>query len=379
MYMKIKGDWYEVNPKGWLDGIKVKDLDPDMVKKALNSPNRKDPLRKGVDVKSIGSRRKTSTDKNIIAAYTKALSPGANKAAYNAAKAAWKTTKAKAMTSFKDLVSDLGAGKITKNQFLNRSRSIFKSAYEDAYRLGTDASGLRFMDIPDEDLRWLQRVRSYEYKFLDNFADDIVAGRGSMDYSHRAEMYMDTIDSVFDAARVDAYPNEGTSVWWELSTADNCGDCIDLAMNSPYTPDTLPTTPRAGATKCLSNCMCRLRIRYERPEQIVFDFQRIAIAALIGLGLAQMNKIVNREDAIDWDALDSTVTALVELQMSKDKVEDVESRTYLKREALDLLESSSKMLPDWLDLFSEEMFILHRVGVMALEYAGKGGGWYGKT
>ena len=375
MYMKVGALWYEVNPKGWYEA-KIDDMDPDIIAKKLAEPGRKDPLGKGVDIKSIGSRRKTSTDKDIVAALKQAIRPGRDKKSYDRAVKAWKTVQAKTREDFKALVNQLANKDLTKNQFINRSRVVFKNAYEKAYRLGTDASGLNFLDLPDEDMRWLQRVRSHEYKFLDKFADDIIAGRGSIPYETRADMYVDSIDSIFDAARVDAYPNEGTSIWWELGTTEHCGDCIDLAYNSPYRPDTLPTTPKAGATKCLSNCDCTLRVRYEYPKEIVLDMEPVPSdkakeLGLIGLALVVMNKIGSRR-VVDWNELDNAVSALTEMRMSKEKVRDVVTRVETQRNSLFLFEEACSRLPNWFNPYGEDLLYLHKVGgeLLRLRYAG---------
>lgn len=37
-------------------------------------------------------------------------------------------------------------------------------------------------------------------------------------------------------------------------------DCLVLAANSPYTKWNLPTVPKSGATRCLSNCKCKLTV-----------------------------------------------------------------------------------------------------------------------
>ena len=237
----------------------------------LADPNRHDPLKK-VSPKGIGSRRITSDEKNVVAAYMQALKPGADKRAYSKAKMAWTSLQGEHGSGVRGPGEPVGCRTNHEESVPGRSRKIFKAGYERAYRLGTDAAGLDFMKLPKEDLRWLARARSHEYKFLNKFADDIVAKRGTMSYRDRAAMYVGNIDGMFDAGRVDGYPNESTWVYWELGASKQpCGDCIDLAMHSPYRPDQLPTTPRAGNTKCLSNCNCSLRIRYERPERIVFD------------------------------------------------------------------------------------------------------------
>jgi len=393
MFMKVGAVWYEVNP---ITEVKVSDLDPELVKKALDDPNRFRPLDK-VSPKGIGSRRITSDEKNVVAAFTQALKPGADKRVYPRAKMAWNRYKEKMKAEFRDLVQQLEKGKITKNQFIVRSRALFKAGYEKAYRLGTDAAGLDFLKLPKEDLRWLKRARSHDYKFLRKFADDIVAGRGKMSYMDRADMYVQSIDGIFDAGRVDGYPNESTLVYWELSSAEHCGDCIDLAMRSPFTPKTLPTTPRAGNTKCLSNCKCNLRIRYQRPEKIKLDVKPAPRTLAKALGLLAVGTtvaVVRRElqkakelgipepdvkdfedwegeelesvHALDWNAVDDAVSALT-WSRSAEIVEDVRRRTAIRIDAARQFEQACRRLPPWLDPFSRDLLTWQAIGTVVLD------------
>lgn len=395
MFMKVGATWYEVNP---VEEARVDDLDPELVAKALADPKRMNPLNK-VSPKGVGSRRVTSDEKNIVAAYTQALKPGADKKAYAKAKMSWTRYKEKMKKEFGDLVSQLDAGKITKNQFVARSRVLFKAGYEKAYRLGTDAAGLDFMKLPKEDLKWLTRARSHEYKFLDKFANDIVAKRGKMAYQDRAAMYVGNIDGMFDAGRVDGYPKESTLVYWELGASEQpCGDCIDLAMHSPYTPDELPTTPRAGNTKCLSNCKCSLRIRYERPERIELDVKPAprSLAKTLGLlavgtTIAKAKKALQKAKkdlgvktpdvgdfdawegemesvkALDWNAVDDAVSALV-LSRSAEKVEDPRRRAAVKIEAARDFEAACRNLPPWIDPFSRDLLTWQAIGTVVLDH-----------
>jgi hypothetical protein len=43
-----------------------------------------------------------------------------------------------------------------------------------------------------------------------------------------------------------------------MGSAEHCPDCPPLAAGSPYKWDKLPTVPRAGSTRCRSNCLCFL-------------------------------------------------------------------------------------------------------------------------
>jgi hypothetical protein len=398
--MKVKATWYEVLANESVEESRLASLDPEKIAKALDSKGRFDPVNtKSLNAKSIGSRRKISDEKNIIATYLQALKPGADRKAYSKAKTAWARYKTKMNNDFQDLVRQLEKGSITKTQFLNSSRKLFKAGYEQAYRLGTDASGLDFVKLPKEDLAWLKRARTADYKFLDKFADDVVNKRGKMSYNARASMYIDTIDGMFDAGRVDAYPNEGTSIFWELSAAENCGDCIDLALNSPYTPDTLPTTPRAGGTMCLSACKCSLRVRYDRPTDIPIQVSSVPadVAKKLGVntvggeiehvekayskgggrtgleatGLDSDGDVVGIDSEavlLDWDALDDMVTALATIRILESEEPSVH-RVHETQTALNKFMEASKKLPEWLDPFSRDVYVCHAIGTVVLDYA----------
>lgn len=376
MFIRVGAQWFEISA---LDEARVDRLDPEFVKKALDNPKRFKP-RDSVSPKGVGSRRVVSKEKQIVAAYLQAMKPGADKLAYSRAKMAWTRYKVELKNQFYQHVTDLMTGKTTKTQFLHRSRILFKTGYEKAYRLGTDAAGLDFVKLPKEDLLWLSRGRSYEYKFLDKFADDIKAKRGVMSYKDRSEMYVDNMDGIFDAGRVDGYPVEGTKIYWELGSSQQpCGDCIDLAMGSPYRPDTLPTTPRAGNTMCLSNCRCSLRIRYEKPEKIRIDVKPVSRTmakavglAVLGVTAATLWKMWRSGEAstpvLDWNTVDDAVTALAELRTA-DSVKNPEVKHILRVEALKRFEQTGRDLPPWLDPFSRDLYVWHAVGAYVLECA----------
>lgn len=344
--------------------------------------------------KSIGIRRATSQEKNIVAAFAQALDPGADHKAYDRAKTAWVRKKKRIASQFKSIVDDLADSKITKNQFMNRAHKIFKDGYETAYRLGTDASGLDFFKLPSEDIRWLKRARSYEYKFLDKFADKLADADGARPSFHgRAQMYADTMDSMFDAGRVDAYPNESTKIWWELNPAKHCEDCLEMSMGSPYRPDNLPTTPGAGDTKCLSNCQCNLRIRYDRPSKIKINVQKVSKAKAREMGLLTISTWQQLQDlfpeeptaraiaadqasmesvvkAVDWNVIDDWLTGLTELRMA-DREQDLHERSHKKRHALDKFNEAANKFPEKVSPFStQEMVVLQKVGAIVRDMEG---------
>lgn len=369
MFIKIETEWYEIS------------------------------LKEGA--KDIGSRREWSQDKEIVAAFLHALKPGVDKRAYDRAYHKWKRAKEKYRAEFQDLVAKLGTGELTLTQFQHRTRRLFKDMYETAYRLGTDAGGLEDLELPDEDLRWLERVRKAEYVFLAGFAADILRRRGAMNYQDRANMYIDTSESMFHAGRVGAYPDEGTSVYWNLGIAEHCDDCVDLSMQSPFTPRTLPTTPKAGGTQCLSNCRCSLQVRYERPSRIAIAMQRVSPRRRRELGLSdigittamltkvargdrqavdKMRQILGPMDSVvrdidgtkqqwlDWNVVDELVGVISEKKVMKRLVlEERMDKSRLMETGLrcnDAREALSYGIPEWLDPTSDkDLMIWHGIGI----------------
>ena len=142
-----------------------------------------------------------------------------------------------------------------------------------------------FFDLSKEDEDWLARARSFEYRYLEGFIKALTSLEETEEFWWRADMYIDAMDAMFEAGRVDAYPNEATTVHWRLGVADHCPDCVDLALGGPYRPDSLPTTPRSGYTQCLSNCQCSLEIEYEKPAVIDLDVRQASARDANKLGL----------------------------------------------------------------------------------------------
>lgn len=98
-----------------------------------------------------------------------------------------------------------------------------------------------------------------EFRFLDGFAQDIADGRQSRAQAlARIKQYGKATQQSY--WREWALDTEG-EIYWRLHPAEHCQDCIDLANNSPYTADTLPTYPGAGETQCRGNCNCTLERR----------------------------------------------------------------------------------------------------------------------
>lgn len=101
-----------------------------------------------------------------------------------------------------------------------------------------------------------------EYRYLSRFANAIASGQ----ISERQAL---TRIRQYGKATQQSYWREYRlaskgEIYWNLTPADHCEahagayGCVDLANGSPYTAETLPTVPGAGATTCRGNCTCFL-------------------------------------------------------------------------------------------------------------------------
>lgn len=116
--------------------------------------------------------------------------------------------------------------------------------------------------IHNDHEKWIRLTVLNEFGYFMDFLEDIRYKRhtksGKMPLETRIELYVNSLDSVFDAGRLAAlgsFPR--MIVTWVLDPAfENCESCQYLASISPMTADNLPVAPRDGQTLCRQNCKC---------------------------------------------------------------------------------------------------------------------------
>lgn len=219
------------------------------------------------ETKSYGKRRKFYRAKgDLTAAGRELATPQMIDKMRASAYTSYMRLEARTESKVMNLMKRHEAGEIDLGQLEWGLKKEFAMAYQDAYVLGQRSVGYTG-DLMAEDKSFLRSFRKSENKFLRNFMQAIAADKLVMDRYERLKMYVDTIQTVFEHARVEAAPPWVKIYWVPTRGAKHCEDCLTLALNSPYTKKTLPTTPRAGDTKCLSNCKCKLMIRFARPGE----------------------------------------------------------------------------------------------------------------
>jgi hypothetical protein len=103
-----------------------------------------------------------------------------------------------------------------------------------------------------------------EYRYLTNFANDILAGRVSEAQAlARIRQYGNNTQQAYWREWKEATP-KNELIWWHTNPGDTCRPssggmgCLELEAGSPYKPEDLPTVPGAGATTCKGGCNCDL-------------------------------------------------------------------------------------------------------------------------
>lgn len=191
-------------------------------------------------------------------------------------------------------------GEILQSRWRTWVKELLKEAYEEAFDLGLRSSGAGKYRVgkTSMDTDWVQTAYRHEMRFFDKLLMEIEASAEPAQWAREPETiidpksgkqirnpragkpklikparlstkslsiihrrltaYADAVKHIYYAGRVMGTPR-GMVIHW-LSPLDRrtCNGCRFLSNHSPFTRDTLPTTPRAGDTRCLNNCRCRL-------------------------------------------------------------------------------------------------------------------------
>jgi len=106
-----------------------------------------------------------------------------------------------------------------------------------------------------------------QYRFLHKFAGDIFAhveaGKDLTTLIHaRAKMYGGAgTETFYRFIHGDAVDKGAIEVLWNLTPAEHCPDCLDLAGRGWIPIEELTQVPGDGQTQCLTNCKCYLEYR----------------------------------------------------------------------------------------------------------------------
>ncbi len=159
--------------------------------------------------------------------------------------------------AMRDVVFGWQKGKYSEKEFEKLGRAAFDKAYEAAFRLGLKASGVALLDHPRKrkegpqlfhhDERWLKGSLRDERKYWNKFMLDVTSGAIAakrFTAAERIDMYADTLDHVYDAARVVGHPSHSIIYWVMHKEKEHCVAGDELVS----TPDGLLTLEEAIAS-----------------------------------------------------------------------------------------------------------------------------------
>lgn len=177
---------------------------------------------------------------------------------------------------FTDLIDDYQKGEIDEKKFRKDARKRMKIAWRDVFLAGLRAGGApglgqgqtAMVKLGPGDDKWLKSAMKHESTFLNRFLDAVVEETYKMPLERRLKMYVDALEAFYDSARVIALPATTLIHWVGPKDKITCPSCRYMYVNSPFTKLTLPTTPRAGMTLCLTNCRDRLLVKSATLKQI---------------------------------------------------------------------------------------------------------------
>lgn len=153
---------------------------------------------------------------------------------------------------------------ISFSRLETRASIAFKTTVEKAFKLGMKAVGLvkpagSEYDLTANEKKWIKSYINEELGYFKKFLRQIRNNPNRKDVKRRLGLYAAAMKSVYEAGRVlSVGPN--VLITWTLESNNPCPDCVLIHKYNPYTPDTLPCTPKSGQTRCKSWCYCTLKI-----------------------------------------------------------------------------------------------------------------------
>jgi hypothetical protein len=155
--------------------------------------------------------------------------------------------------------SSYRAGKMQRGRWQKGIRDHLESAYHKAFEAGFRSTGAaspyrglqRYLaGVSDKDRSWVRSAFLEEWKYLRALLDGISGGSFRGDLVRRLTAYADALKHIFYAGKIAGTPRGNLIDWISPLDRNTCKGCRFLATSSPYTPDTVPASPRGGSTSC---------------------------------------------------------------------------------------------------------------------------------
>lgn len=169
-----------------------------------------------------------------------------------------------------EVTDDFLAGKLSFTKWTKEVREALRDSYIRSFTLGLHSSGAAPSTgqgiLTKADQRYIESAYRHELSYLNKLLGDVRTGEWKGDLEKRLEAYVETLKHIYYSGRVMSTPAGYLIDWISPLDRNTCKGCRWLAEQSPFTRDDIPTTPRAGDTRCLNHCRCRLLMREVSKE-----------------------------------------------------------------------------------------------------------------
>jgi len=174
--------------------------------------------------KSYGGRRVFASEKSILMStlvrLIGSLKGNLDKKMIREAEDSYKALKEEFREAMFGILAAYQRGEITDEVLEQMWRGEIKDAWEKAYMYGVRSVGNPF-GIWEEDKSWIAGAEREEFGYLGKFVEDIKNNELVMSLEDRLNMYVETLDGVFNHGKVDGSP-EFVKIHWVLKEAKHC-------------------------------------------------------------------------------------------------------------------------------------------------------------
>jgi len=149
-----------------------------------------------------------------------------------------------------------------RSEWMSALKKAGTSAFNKGVMVRSSETPTQLAKIADESERLREQFEE-QSRFISNFADEYIGGATleprRMSFINRANLYALSMVGYYNLGAISGgSPND--KIYWRLGACDHCTDCPALHVSGPYTPQTLPTVPGLGHTRCGHWCCCHLYI-----------------------------------------------------------------------------------------------------------------------
>lgn len=175
-------------------------------------------------------------------------------------------TVAYARNTIGPLLDALIAGQRPLREVQEESARLWRQVYEAMRVIGRNASGLTRLGASPtffrEEETWFRAAVREELTYWNTMLRDIDRGQVAPDRARkRFDDYIRATRFMFEAARVQAAPDNVLLYWAGPRDSHRCAGCEYLQSLSPFPKSHAPATPRDGQTSCGTRCRHRIVVR----------------------------------------------------------------------------------------------------------------------